>query len=144
MQDIGPEMTFNADHSGISYETHSGRTEEFVGARHVEASTQSKHAMTYSCTYFPMVSARGVLQEPFLLITQEPKAGEFGPRADVLRPPNVQVVASKSGKMTKEILLDWVQFVYNDSVAENPNSFLIVDSWSGFKSRSASLTDTSS
>ena len=81
-----------------------------------------------------MVSADGVLQEPFLLIMQESTAsGDFGPRVNVCRPLNAQVVASKSGKMTKENLHNWVKFVYVEAVQHSPHSLLIVDSWSAFK-----------
>ena len=134
MEDIGQENTFNADHSGITYELHSGRTDDLMGVRHVEALVQFRNASTHSCTYFPMVSAAGMLQENFLLIMQE-ASGTFGPRVEksVLRPPNVYVVASRSGKMTKEILHQWAKFVYIDSIQESSTSLLIVDSWCAFK-----------
>ena len=134
MADAGPDNTFNADHCVINYELHSGRTDEFKGVRHVEALVQSRNALTHSCTYFPMISAAGKLQEKFLLIMQE-SSSTFGSRVDktVLRPPNVYLNASRSGKMTKEILHDWVKFVYYDSIEESAVSFLIVDSCSAFK-----------
>ena len=134
MANVGPGATFNADHSGINYKFHSGRTDDFVGVRHVKALCQSKNPMSHSPTYFPMVSAGGDLQEHFMIITQEPK-GEFGVRVqeNVLRPPNDYVVPSKSGKMTKEILHDWTKFVYFNSIQQHAASFLLVDSWSAFK-----------
>ena len=60
-------------------------------------------------------------------------SGDFGQRVNVCRPLNAQVVASRSGKMTKEILHNWVKFVYVEAVQHNPHSLLIVDSWSAFK-----------
>lgn len=126
----GARRVYNSDQSGFNYEIHSGRTLNPRGDKNVESIVQSVHSTTHSYTIQPTVSAEGELLSPFLLVLQESK-GEFGPavKQNLFKAENVYVMASKSGKLTKEHLETWAEDVYFPSTTIT--STLLLDSWRG-------------
>jgi hypothetical protein len=61
VQDYTDCEIFNTDQSGFNKEIHSGRTLEFKGSRHVEATVQSISSTTHSYTIQPTISKSGRL-----------------------------------------------------------------------------------
>ena len=96
-----PSHIFNTDQSGFNYEIHSGRSLAFIGTTSIEAQVQSFQAMTHSYTIQSTISIDGNLLTPLFICLQE--EGEFGPQViqRLLKPENVYVSCSFSGKMTK-------------------------------------------
>ena len=113
----GPNTVYNTDQSGFNLELHSGRTLDIKGVKGVEAITQSKSAMTHSYTIQPTISASGKLLSPLFIVLKEP-SGSFGPRVSqsMFRANNVYLVASRSGKVTKDIIKEWFTDVFFPNV----------------------------
>jgi hypothetical protein len=135
-EDYLPSQIFNSDQSGFNYEIHSGRTLDFVGVKSVEGVVQSISSTTHSYTIQPTISADGNLLSPLFVALQEPD-GKFGPRVEenLFQAPNIYVTASRSGKLTKEHLIEWFKNVY---FANTPDkSILLVDSWTTYNDKNA-------
>jgi hypothetical protein len=135
-EDYLPSQIFNSDQSGFNYEIHSGRTLDFVGVKSVEGVVQSISSTTHSYTIQPTISADGNLLSPLFVALQEPD-GKFGPRVEenLFQAPNIYVTASRSGKLTKEHLIEWFKNVY---FANTPDkSIILVDSWTTYNDRNA-------
>lgn len=100
--EYGPENVYNSDQSGFQLEIHSGRTLTYAGTEKVECSAQSISSTTHSYTIQPIVSCDGRLLSPLLIVLKE-AGGRFGPLVEktLIRPPNVYLLPSSSGKMTK-------------------------------------------
>lgn len=130
IREYGAQHVFNSDQSSFHYEIHSGRTLEVEGEKSVHGAVQSIFSTTHSYTIQPTVSADGTLLSPFLLVLQEDK-GEFGPvvKKSLFQAKNVRVMASKSGKLTKEHVKIWAReiFFLNTGIY----STLLLDSWRG-------------
>jgi hypothetical protein len=135
LQNFADDDVYNSDQSGFSKEIHSGRTLEFQGERHVEATVQSISATTHSYTIQPIISKSGRLLSPLFIILQEP-TGKFGPRVEkeLFRAPNIYVTASTSGKLTKDLLQIWFKDVFFPNVGEK--SVLLLDSLTTYNNRS--------
>ena len=104
IHDMGMNNVYNTDQSGFTYELHSGRTFEIRGERKVEWIVQSKNACSHSFNIMPTVSADGELISSLYIVLQETN-GNFGPQVekDFVRPSNLKILCSKSGKMGKII-----------------------------------------
>lgn len=98
----GEDNVYNSDQSGFELEIHSKRTLTEEGTKKVECVVQSISATTHSYTIQPTINAAGKLLSPLFLVMKETK-DEFGPiiQKNLFKPPNVYVMASKSGKLTK-------------------------------------------
>lgn len=131
-----PKNIFNTDQCGINYELVSGRTLDISGTKQVIRSVGSTAGTTHSYTIQPTISADGHLLSPMIVCLQEP-SGSFGENVarGLHKAPNLYVVASKSGKMTKELILEWFRNVYFPIAPLS--SILFVDSWTGFNDRNA-------
>lgn len=131
IEKIGPKNTHNADQSGFQYELHSTRSLDIKGEKKIERLVQSKNSTSHSFTIMPTMSADGILKSPLYIVLQE-TSNEFGPivRETMIRPENLKISCSKSGKMGKEHLEEWVKEVYIPNVTES--DLLIIDSWSTF------------
>lgn len=121
---------FNADQSGFALELHSSRTLMDKGAKTIAARVQSLSSTTHSYTIQPFVSASGRLMSPLLVVLKE-QSGQLGPRvaATVFRPPNVYIMASKSGKLTAQHFQTWFTDVYLPNTGAD--SLLLIDAWGG-------------
>ncbi|GAU95564.1 hypothetical protein RvY_07162 [Ramazzottius varieornatus] len=100
--------------SGFEYKIRPGRTLDFVGAKHLLALTQSQNSMTHSYTAMMCVSPGVRKSLPVLFITlQEPK-GIFRPlvKKSMFKASNLYVTASTSGKMTKDLYIEWCEKVF--------------------------------
>jgi hypothetical protein len=97
----GPQNIYNSDQSGFQLEIHSGRTLAVEGTSKVECLVQSVSATTHSYTIQPLISADGRLLSPLFIVLKE-ATGRFGPivEANLFKPRNVYLTASKSGKLT--------------------------------------------
>lgn len=126
----GVSNVYNSDQSGFNLEMHSGRTLTYRGSKTVESVVQSVSSTTHSYTIQPTISADGKLLSPLFLVLKE-QTGEFGPRVSegLFRPSNVFIEASKSGKLTSELLQTWLEEVFFPNVGNS--SLLLLDSWSG-------------
>lgn len=115
---------------------HPGRTLEYKGTKKVETVVQSVDATTHSYTIQPIISCDGEFLSPLLIVLQEVK-GMFGPiiKKNLFTSPNVSAYPSKSGKVTKEILISWFKEIYFPNVSGN--SVLIVDSWRTYNDKEA-------
>lgn len=97
----GSQNVYNSDQSGFQLEIHSGRTLTDEGTKKVECIAQSISSTTHSYTIQPIISCDGRVLSPLLLVLKE-VSGQFGPIVEktLFSPPNVFLLASKSGKMT--------------------------------------------
>ncbi|XP_051159143.1 uncharacterized protein LOC127280279 [Leptopilina boulardi] len=70
------------------------------------------------------------LTSPLLIVLQETN-GKFGPivEKNMYRANNIAVFASKSGKLSSELVIKWYKNVFLPTTEEN--SVLLLDSWSG-------------
>ena len=130
IEERGEDSIFNTDQSGFNLEFHGGRTLTEKGLKTVLAEAQSLNSLTHSYTIQPFISVEGQLM-PVLLIVLQESGGSFGPRVSksLFTAPNIYVVASSSGKLTKDIFQAWVKHVYYPNVPDK--STLILDSWTG-------------
>lgn len=107
----------NTDQTGVEYESSNRRTLEFSGTRDVYLVIDSLNKNSHSYTAQPILSRNGRLEGKLALCMQE-ASGEFGPivypRVQDLerRYGNVRVYASKSGKMTSNLMRQWLHEVY--------------------------------
>lgn len=111
---------FNSDQSGFNLEETSGRTLEIKGTQKVSASHRSTYSKTDSYTIMPTISADGHLLSPLFIIFQEP-TGRFGVQVtrNMFKHDSLYTVASKSGKMSKELLKEWFTKVFFPNVPTN-------------------------
>jgi len=129
------QCVFNTDQSGFNQEFHGGRTLNQQGDKIILAEAQSMNALTHSYTVQPIVSADGVLL-PQLLVVLKENDGNFGPivKNSLFTAPNSYSVPSKSGKLTKALVHEWLNNVYCKNV---PNiSVLLLDSWTAQNEKS--------
>lgn len=131
-----PSHIFNTDQSGIQFEMRTGRTLEYIGEKHINKAVGSVAATTHSLTIQPVISKAGDLLSPLFVCLQE-KGGVFGPHVkSTLHPAdNLYVVASKSGKLTKQLMLEWFSKVYFPNAPAS--SILYIDSWTCYNDRNA-------
>ena len=105
-----------------------------------EASTlgyvKSAKFVTHSYTIMPTITFDGQLLSPMLLCLQE-ASGSFGPRVieeikelEAIH-RNVHITCSKSGKMDKQLMRNWVENCLAPHVEEK--CLLLLDSWDGQK-----------
>ena len=129
---FAPESIFNSDQSGFEKEFHRHQTLEFVGTQQVVGVVQSVTSTTHSYTIQPTISMDGRLIKPLLLILQE-KDGKIGPlvKQTMFSSPELHVVASSSGKITKEIVKEWFTSVFLSTAPSS--SLLLLDSLSTYK-----------
>ena len=122
--------TYNSDQSGFNMEMHSGRTLSHIGEKKTEAIVQSLSSTTHSYTIQIIISATGKLLSPLFINLNEIK-GYFGDRVqrNMFRASNLYITASKSGKLTKEHVINWTTQVYFPHVGNN--SLLLLDAWRG-------------
>ena len=68
---------------------------------------------------------------PFFFLVLKESSEQFGPRVKegLFKANNIYLQASKSGKLSSELLQMWLQDVFFPNVEEN--SALLLDSWSG-------------
>lgn len=122
----------NTDQSGFNYELSPLRSLSFTGEKTTTSHVISMHSASHSYTIQPCITMSGQLLPKLLICLQEPN-GEFGPivRAQLPQYPNVLITCSKSGKMTRELVIQ-----FNNEIIKFyfPKEFVyIVDSWSGHK-----------
>ena len=88
--------------------------------------------MTHSYTIQPTISIDRNLLTPLFICLQEEKR-EFGQQViqRLLKPENVYVSCSSSGKMTKKLVKEWYRNALLPSVEEK--CVLLLDSWTGHK-----------
>lgn len=127
---VGEDNVYNSDQSGFNLETHAGRTLALKGSLKVECLAQSLNSLTHSYTIQPIVSANGDLKSPLLIVLQE-TSGKFGPIVEktLYKADNIVVFASKSGKLTSDLAINWFANVFLPNTGEN--SVLLLDSWTG-------------
>lgn len=126
---LGTANVHNSDQSGFNLETHTGRTLASKGSLKVECLAQSLNSLTHSYTIQPLISVDGILKSP-LLIVQE-TSGRFGPiiQKSMYKADNILVFATKSGKLTSDIVIKWFEDVFLLNAGKK--SILCLDSWSG-------------
>ena len=104
-----PRLILNVDQTGSNYALHRERTLARKGSRDVSIIVESVNKRTHPYTAQPMISRDGRLFGKLLLCLQE-VTGRFGLRTEPVvrdlerRYGNIEVVASESGKMSKELL----------------------------------------
>lgn len=110
-------LIWNIDQTGFQYESANIRTMSKKGERDTILNVDDKNKMTQSYTAQPIITRDGRLLSPILLCMQE-----FSPRIQqdfnklVEQYRNIAVVAIKSGKMSKELMLQWINTVLAPNV----------------------------
>lgn len=109
-------LIWNYDQTGFNYEITDKRTLSWKGERDTRVKVGSKSKTTHSYTSQPMINRDGKTIGKLLLCLREP-GGEFpGTKLEEIkalerRYRNIHVVASKSGKMSKVLMEEWVKEV---------------------------------
>ena len=90
----------------------------------------SMNAISHSYTIQPIITMNGDLLPKMLICLQE-LTGEFGPRVsnDLPNYPNIIIKCSKSGKLTKELVIQFNRELIKPLF--NTEFIYIADSWSG-------------
>lgn len=118
-------MIWNYDQSGFNYGISNLRTLEWQGRRDVYQDVRSHDRRTHSYTIQPIISRTGRLIGRLLLCMREPSTGRFGPNIqttiDRLERDygNVRVYASKSGKMSRDLMVRWLKDVLHPALQDN-------------------------
>lgn len=116
-------LHWNVDQTGFNYEMSNERTLSNVGERDTLVDVGSKNKRTHSYTSQPMISRDGRLIGKLLLCLQEPN-GQFGVRIapEVKRQEdkygNIRVLSSTSGKMTTQLIRQWMKDVLLPAVEQ--------------------------
>jgi hypothetical protein len=123
---FAPSSIWNTDQSAFEKERMGSHTLEVKGTREVTAIVQSVSSTTHSYTVQPSISLDGKLMKPLFIILQE-KDGKFpvSVAEKMYKHPEIHVVASKSGKITKDILMGWYKNVFKPNAGAN--NLLIFD-----------------
>ena len=131
---VDPNSTYNTDQSGFSYNVHTNRTLSHTGETVTVAAVKTLNALTHSYTIQPLVNMRGELVGKLYVNLKEAR-NEFGPIVAQNLPnhSNLYVTCSTSGKLTKQLVRQWADNVFRDSVCRvnSQKSVLYVDSWGG-------------
>lgn len=109
-------LIWNVDQTGFAYELVDKRTLSWRGERDTIVNIDSKNRQSHSFTSQPVIARDGRIVGKLLLCMQEPK-GEFGPIVGpkvrrlerILK--NIRVFASSSGKMSSELMFNWIEDV---------------------------------
>lgn len=115
---------WNMDQSGFNYEQSTDRTLSSQGERTTMLATNSRNKRTHSYTTQPMITRDGRILGKLLICMQE-SSGQFGPRVvqEVRRLEesysNILVYASKSGKMSSDLMTDWATSLLKGAVDEH-------------------------
>lgn len=135
MKKYSLDHVINTDQSGCQYENVINRSLDFKGAKTILVKKQNLNKITHSYTVQYSLTASGNLLPHVFICTQE-TGNKFGPivsrTVDKLTEEygNVVVVCSKSGKLTKELFVEYLRKVLKPYVGEN-QFLLLVDSWGG-------------
>jgi len=129
-----PSEVYNADQSPCTYELVPKRTLSNKGERITYGFVNSVNKITHSYSIMPIISMNGKLLSPIFLCLQE-KDGKFGPRVIetidqmAITYPNVYVTCTKSGKLDKNKMREWVTGCLNPNIEEK--CLLLLDAWTG-------------
>lgn len=109
-------LIINVDQTAFQYEMYRDRTLARKGSRNVEILIGSHNKRTHSYTSQPMISRDGIPLGKILLCLQE-SSGKFGPRIEPRVRQleemygNIRVFASDSGKMSSQLMREWIREV---------------------------------
>lgn len=114
---------WNIDQTGIEYEQSNERTIARTGSRDVFLRVDNLGKTTHSYTAQPILSRDGRLLGRLGICMQEP-GGQFGPMVNRSVQQmersfkNVKIYASSSGKMTSQLMSEWMRDVLGPTIAE--------------------------
>ena len=129
------QYVINTDQTGCEYRCEVRRTLSVKGEKQTEVFLGDFNKVTHSYTAQYSITAAGTLLPKVFLCMREQK-GNFGPRVYKSIQEmssnygNVFVVATTSGKMTKDTFGSYLNNIVMPYV-ENKKYLLILDSWSG-------------
>lgn len=134
--DFDPDFVINTDQTGCEDRISIKRTLSFRGEKVTEIAVKQLNQLTHSYTTQYGFTLSGKLLPKVFLCLQEP-SGKFGPRVqkevnELMEHQNVHIVATKSGKFTKETYSEFLENVLKPYVNTEPFLF-IIDSWGGQK-----------
>lgn len=116
-------LIINMDQTGFDYEITNQRTLSYIGERDTRLNVDQKNKISHSFTAQPMITRDGKTFGKLLLVLQENTKNEtFGPR--ILpqvqelerRYGDIRVYASKSGKLSANLIRDWIHEVFKPAV----------------------------
>ena len=104
---------FNSDQSGFNLETYVGRMLTLKSSSKIERLAQSLNSSAHSYTIQSIVSVDGDLKSPLLIVLQE-AGGKFRPIVEktLYKADNIVTFASKSGKLTSDLVIKWFTDVF--------------------------------
>ena len=129
--DVPSCCIFNTDQSRFEYEISTVRTLSNKGERNTLGNVQSIQATTHSYTVQILLSKSGELGDVYICFQE--RNGTFGPhvRQSIsqaqMRFANTYIDCSRSGKMEKRNIVNWVKHVLNKKLG--PKNILIQDSF---------------
>lgn len=128
MPNFRPEQIMNTDQIGFQYEMHRDRTLSDIGERSTFVRAVNQRAISHSYTVQPLINMAGKIASTFMIVFQE-RTGSFGPRvwSNLVKPANVYITCSKSGKVEAPILREWTEKCLSPAVTDK--ACLIVDSF---------------
>lgn len=125
-QNFYQRLIWNFDQTGFNYEPSTSRTLSYEGERDTYVDADSKNKQTHSYTTIPMISRAGKTIGKLAICLKE-KDGKFGRRVrqevdeQLESLGNLYVVASESGKMTSNLMLEWKSTVLAEAAVKNPD-----------------------
>lgn len=140
------DQIYNFDQTGFNYEPSNLRTLSHKGERDTQLYLDSRDKSTHSYTAQPMITRSGQLFPKLLLIMQEAQKGDFGPQvSDQVHAlerayGNIQVFATKSGKINSYLADKWYNTTVKDEIKrhqrrqlsnDEPACLFLADSWNG-------------
>lgn len=96
---LNPRNVYNTDQSSFANEIHFGRTLEIIGSKQIAGNVLAKNAITHSHTIQPTISMDGNILPKTLLVLREPTGISDRVQQRMLRPDNLEIVWTKSGKI---------------------------------------------
>lgn len=146
---FGQSCIWNFDQTDFNYEPANLRTLSHKGERDTLLMLKSKNKHSHSYSVQPIISRDGRLFDKLLIVTQETKDSfgpQIGPKIDALERKfgNIEVYATKSGKLTTELMNKWFNGTFKKAVdrvkCHHPELgdeavLVLADSWGGHSSR---------
>ncbi|GFY52652.1 putative deoxyribonuclease TATDN2 [Trichonephila inaurata madagascariensis] len=135
MPKFDKDFVINTDQTGCQYQSTFNRTLADKGSKTIFVKRQDINKLTHTYTAQYALTLSGKLLPKVFVCLQEP-TGKFGPRVQKIveeysqKYKNIIITSSKSGKLSTELYIDFLQNCLKPYV-EKENFLLLVDSWRG-------------
>ncbi|GFY50024.1 HTH CENPB-type domain-containing protein [Trichonephila inaurata madagascariensis] len=135
MPKFDTDFVINTDQTGCQYQFTFNRTLEDKGSKTIFVKRQDINKLTHTYAAQYALTLSGKLLPKVFVCLQEP-TGKFGPRVQNIvekysqKYKNIIITSSKSGKLSTELYIDFLQDCLKP-YGEKENFLLLIDSWRG-------------